>query len=395
MEKIAFVCQRYGNEVNGGSELYCMQTAEKLAERYDVTVYTTCALDYMTWKNHYAEGEETIRGVKVKRFPVEQERNQEAFDRMSLKVFTDPKHTDAEEAEWIREQGPYCPALLKALKKEYGEYRVVFFMTYLYYLSAEGLPMGLPNAALIPTAHDEAPVYLRHYDKVFGGAKALAWLTPEEREFARKRFPQIRETPEILVGAGIDAPAGELPEIPEEIRGKRYLVYAGRIDENKGCGEMFEFFRRYKREYGGNLKLVLMGKAVMKVPADPDIIPLGFVSEEMKFAVMRDAFALVLASRFESLSMVVLESMLMGRPVLVSGHCAVLRGHAVRSGAGLYFETYGEFAGCVRRLETHPEEYRAMRGNGRKYVKENYSWDAITGRFAELISRLGGEERKE
>ena len=105
MEKIAFVCQRYGNEVNGGSELYCMQTAEKLAERYDVTVYTTCALDYMTWKNHYAEGEETIRGVKVKRFPVEQERNQEAFDRISLKVFTDPKHTDAEEAEWIREQG--------------------------------------------------------------------------------------------------------------------------------------------------------------------------------------------------------------------------------------------------------------------------------------------------
>ena len=391
MVKIAFVCQRYGLEVNGGSELYCMQTAELLAKYYDVTVYTTCALDYTTWKNHYPAGEETIHGVRVKRYPVARERSQDSFDRISAKVLSGPNHTDREEIQWIEEQGPVSTEVLRALQEEHKQYRVVFFMTYLYYLSATGLPMGFENAVLIPTLHDEPPVYLRAYDKVFEATKALLWLTPEEQAFAFKRFPFVKDKPQVLIGAGIDKPAEALPEIPEEIRGKRYLVYAGRIDESKGCGEMFEYFLRLKKEQESDLKLVLMGKPVMKIPKDPDIIPLGFVSEEMKFAVMKEAFALLLFSRFESLSMVVLESMLMGRPVVVSGKCEVLKGHCIRSGAGLYFDYYQEFAGCIRWMEEHPEAYRMIRESGIRYVKENYSWDVITEKYHALIGGFGKE----
>ena len=125
-EKIAFVCQRYGTEVNGGSELYCMQTAELLAKYYDVTVYTTCALDYVTWKNHYPAGEEIIHGVRVKRYRTDREREQASFDRISLKVFSDPNHTDGEEAQWIDEQGPVSTEVIRALQEEHGQYRVVF-----------------------------------------------------------------------------------------------------------------------------------------------------------------------------------------------------------------------------------------------------------------------------
>ncbi|MBR5960552.1 MAG: glycosyltransferase family 4 protein [Clostridia bacterium] len=391
MVKIAFVCQRYGLEVNGGSELHCRQLAEKLAALYDVTVYTTCALDYTTWENYYAEGEEMVNGIRVKRYPVAKKRVQESFDQISAKVFSGMEHSDADEKQWLEEQGPYCPAVLEAVAKEHGEYRAVFFMTYLYYLTATGLPMGLPNAMLIPTVHDEPPVYLRHYEKVFAAAKRICWNTEVEKAFATKRFPMIQNTPGIMVGVGIDGPQGKLPEIPDELKGKRYLVYAGRIDVNKGCGEMFEYFLRLKKEQGSDLKLVLMGKPVIKIPNDPDIIPLGFVSEEMKFAVMKEAFALVLFSRFESLSMVVLESMLMGRPVLVSGKCEVLKEHCIRSGAGLYFDFYQEFAGCVRWMEEHPEAYRTMQESGIRYVKENYSWDVITEKYHALIDNFGKE----
>ena len=63
--KILFVVQRYGLEVNGGSEAYCRQIAEKLLDSYDVSVLTTCAEDYITWENKYSEGTEIINGVTV------------------------------------------------------------------------------------------------------------------------------------------------------------------------------------------------------------------------------------------------------------------------------------------------------------------------------------------
>ena len=77
--RIAMVSQRYGLEVNGGAELLCRQLAEKLTAYYDVTVYTSCAIDYITWKNEYPQGVETINGVRVIRYPVSKQRNQEQF----------------------------------------------------------------------------------------------------------------------------------------------------------------------------------------------------------------------------------------------------------------------------------------------------------------------------
>ena len=156
---------------------------------------------------------------------------------------------------------------------------------------------------------------------------------------------------------------------------------------------MMEAFRRYRDSSKSGLKLVLVGKPVMDIPKDPDIIPLGFVSDEMKLALMRDAFALVLFSKYESLSMVVLESMMMGRPVIVTGQCKVLKGHCVRSNAGLYFNGYGEFEGCVTWLLKHPEVYEVMRENGRRYVKENYCWEKILNKLSELIQNEVGSRR--
>ena len=126
----------------------------------------------------------------------------------------------------------------------------------------------------------------------------------------------------------------------------------------------------------------------MDIPRDPDIISLGFVSDEEKFALMRDAKCLVLASEFESLSMVVLESMIMGRPVLVNGKCMVLRGHCTKSNAGLYFENYAEFEGTLSYLLSHPEQYEQMRENGRKYVRQNYDWNVILEKIRGMIESL-------
>ena len=177
-KRIALVNQRYGLEVNGGSEQYCRQLAEKLKEIYDVEVITTCALDYTTWEDHYPEGVSEINGVTVRRFSCERSRNKKEFDKLSEKVLC-TEHTDEEEREWINAQGPYCPKAVEYLREHYGDYHVVIFTTYLYYLSAYGLSDGrIKNAFHLPTAHDEAPVYLRHYKSVFENPKGIIYLTP-------------------------------------------------------------------------------------------------------------------------------------------------------------------------------------------------------------------------
>ena len=62
MKKIAIINQRYGLEVNGGSELYSRQIAERLKAKYEVEVLTSCAVEYVKWQNYYKEGVEDING---------------------------------------------------------------------------------------------------------------------------------------------------------------------------------------------------------------------------------------------------------------------------------------------------------------------------------------------
>lgn len=391
-KRIAFVCQRYGYEVNGGAELHCRQLAERLKNIYDIEVITTCAVDYITWKNHYKEGVEDINGVTVRRFAVDRKRNIKKFNRLSeeLRYF---QHSPEDEERWLEEQGPCSLKCVEYVKEHASDYHVVIFMTYLYYTTARGLGLGLENAFLIPTAHDEPPIYLNCYKKVFENASGLIYNTVEEQRFCERMF-NVSKTPNVIAGVGVDVPdKSELFDARGRYGLSDYILYIGRIDESKGCGTLFKYFSEYKKRNGGGLKLVLVGKNVMEIPKRDDIVPLGFVSDTEKFSLINGSELLVLASEFESLSMVVLESMSYEKPVLVNGHCTVLRGHCRKSDAGLYFDNYFEFEGALNYLLSHKEKCAIMGKNAKRYVDENYRWDTIINKVSSLIEAYGEKNK--
>lgn len=385
--RLCFVVQRYGREVNGGAEFLCREVAEHLVKRAEIDVVTTCAIDYVTWKNEYTQGIETLNGVTVRRFPVDYERNTTRFNRHSEAVLCGP-HSYEDEIEWMRQQGPYSTPLFEFLSENRDNYDVFIFFTYLYCTTFFGLPLVADKAILVPTAHDEPPIYLSIFESLFRLPQMFFFNTEEEKSFVHSKF-HVAAIPGDIIGVGVDAPQNaDASAFKQKYGIDKFILYAGRIDESKGCNELFDYFIRYKAETDSRVKLVLMGKPVMKIPAHPDIVSLGFVSEQEKFDGIAASELLIMPSRFESLSMVLLEAWQCTRPVLVNGGCAVLKGQCCRSNAGLWYENYDEFKECLDHLLENKELSAVMGRGGKKFVEENYSWETIENKYLQNIEQF-------
>jgi glycosyltransferase involved in cell wall biosynthesis len=390
MEKmnLAFVVQRYGKEVMGGSELHCRQIAEKMVEAgYDCTIYTTAAKDYITWKNEYSPGESLLNGVRIKRFLVDRERDIESFNKYSDWIFFND-HTKDDEWEWMEKQGPSSSALLDALEKEEEEHDLFIFFTYLYHNTYWGLKRIKGKRVLVPTAHDEPALHLKIMEEVFSAPDAFMFNTESEKGMLSRQF-SFEEKYQEIVGVGVDIP--EQPDTGEFFRKhgitSPYILYAGRIEPGKGCDELIEFFLRYCRK-NPHLKLMLIGNLLMELPVHPRIRYLGFVSPEDKNAAMRGALATIHPSYFESLCMAALESMAIQIPIFVQEKTDPLKQHCINGKSGIYYTNYQEFAAGLDLFLKDDKLRRLMGYNGFEYVKKNYSWPKVVDKYIKMFDCL-------
>ena len=388
-KKLAFVVQRYGMEVNGGAETLARELVEHLNDIYDIEVLTTKAIEYTTWENYYTADEEQINGVTVRRFDVDQPRDVKKFGKFCGKVL-EHEHTAEQEEKWFELQGPHTPSMIDYIEAHSDDYDAFVFMTYLYYTTVMGLPKVASKSVLIPTAHDEPPIYLKRFEDIFTKSKAIFYLTHEEKEFVEAKFHNAA----IINNGGFGGSGIEIPENTDSNRMScehqvdEYIIYAGRIDTSKGCNQLFKYFLKYKRHNKNQVKLVLIGKPVIRIPRNKNIISLGFVSEQEKYDLMSGAKALIMPSAFESLSIVVLESLALGVPVLCNAQCEVLKGHCERSKAGLYYHDFNEFESELNKLLDSEQQRNAMGQQGISYVQENYTWDKIRNRFVAMMDQL-------
>ncbi|MFC2161061.1 glycosyltransferase family 4 protein [Acidobacteriota bacterium] len=386
--KLAFVVQRYGLDINGGAELHCRWVAEHMKKFCDVEVLTTRAFDYVTWKDYFPQGEESINGVCVKRFSVNRPRNPERFGKIQ-DFIVENEHKEIDELRWLEEEGPLSSSLIQHIKEHESEYDYFIFFSYRYYHSYWGIHSVPQKSILVPTAEHDAVIHLKIFKELFRKPQAFVFNSFEEREMIQT-LSQNENIMGDVVGVGTEVPKEFKTE---EFRKKHkisgpYVIYVGRIDENKGCDELFDFFLRHKKESAADVKLVLVGNTKLKIPSCPDIIYLGFTSEEEKYSALNGAEFLIMPSFFESLSMVMLEAWAMGKPVLANARCAVLKGQCVRSNAGIFYENYNEFTFAFHLLLSSARLRKTMGTNGKKYFNQNYRWDVIENKYLSLLERL-------
>jgi len=388
---VAVVVQRYGAEINGGAELHARYIAEHLSRHASVRVFTTCARDYITWKNEYAPGEETIGGVTVVRFPVSHPRDPRVFARHSQTVFGEV-HSIGDELQWLDSEGPASPALIRHVARSAPSIDWFLFFSYRYYQAFHGARAVPSKAVLVPTAERDAAAGLEIFSPVFRGVRGLMYNSLEERALIHA-ISGNQDVPGAIVGVG-----SEIPDHPQGARFRRkhnvrrpYAIYIGRIDENKGCRELFSHFQQYAASHPRGLDLVLVGNPVIEIPKHPRIRHLGFLGDQDKFDALAGADLLIMPSFYESLSMVALEAWALGKPVLVNGRCDVLKGQTLRSNGGLYYESAEEFSECLYMLEGAGPVNAILGRNGRDYFKRNYAWPVIERKYLEMFERLSKE----
>ncbi len=387
MKKIAFVVQRYGVDVLGGSESHCRQVVEHLSSHYDIEVLTTCAKDYWTWENEYPAGPTQVNGVRVRRFSTVRPRAAD-FQQFSAHIYGQ-SHTVAQEYQWLYDQGPLAPDLLDYIATQRSDYDAFVFFTYIYYPTALGVRLVTDRALLVPTAHDEPPIYFDLYKALFHAPRAILFNTLEERAFVHSLFGNEYIANEV-VGVGID-----VPETCDANRFRQkfgidrpYLLYTGRIVSSKGCDELIDYFQRFKAESVNDLQLVLAGHAEMVLPESADIRYLGYISDDDKFDAMSGAMAVLSPGRYESLSMLALEGWMVERPIVCNGASPVVAGMCRRSNGGLYYQNQAEFSEIVRLLLARPNIQLRLGQNGRRFVLDTYTWEAVIEKYVRMIETV-------
>jgi glycosyltransferase involved in cell wall biosynthesis len=412
--RIAFVVQRYGTEIFGGAEYHCRLIAERVAEHHHVDVLTTCARDYITWKNEYPEGVDRLRGVTVRRFANARTRDLASFNQLSDWIFHH-RHSRQDEMEWLKQQGPWCPALIDYLDRQHQHYDVLVFFTYLYAPTVLGVKVAPSKSLLVPTAHDEPAIRLGIYEDLFASAAGFAWNTEVERRFVSSRF-HLRALVEDVVGCGVDLPEGDVESAGEpapatdptgmgreplaaHLEGpanafrrrhrlfEPFALYGGRIDPGKGCEELLEYFQAYIKD-GGNANLLLMGVKLMPLPDDPHVRFAGVLPEAERLHALEAARVVVVPSPHESLSLLALEAFAVGTPVLANARAEVLVEHCRLSQAGLYYGGRDEFVEALTLLMRDRALREAMGQNGKAYVQRHYRWSTILAKYERLFGRL-------
>ncbi len=392
MKKIAFVIPWYAEKIPGGAEMETREVTKHLkAAGMDVEILTTCVREFVSdWsEDYYPEGTEIVLGVPVRRFKV-RKRDTKAFDEVNLKLMNGTMPSKDEEKTFITEM-INSPDLYDYISTHKDEYTAFVYIPYMFGTTYYGVKACPEKAVMIPCFHNEAYIYMSIFRKMYSQVAGMIFNARPELELTEKVYA-TENIEKIVMGIGMDI---DLKTDPEAFRKKfgikePFIIYAGRKDVGKNVHTLLKYFGEYKKRNPSDLRLVLIGGGEIEIPASARkyVTDLGFIDRQDKYNATGAAEFLCQPSKNESFSLVIMESWLCGRPVLVHEKCDVTKNFCRESQGGLFFDDYFEFEGCVDHFLKNKDIAAQMGENGKKYVTEHFDWNVITERYRTFFEKI-------
>ncbi|MCI5623678.1 glycosyltransferase family 4 protein [Anaerostipes sp.] len=393
MKKIGFVTPWYGRNITGGAEAELRGLTDHLKnEGVELEILTTCVQSFSSdWNiNFYKPGEYEEEGIVVKRFKI-RKRDVKSFDRINAKFIQHSPVSDAEADLFLKEM-INSDDLYEYMRENQNEYDLFVFIPYMFGTTYYGAQVCPKKSVLIPCFHDEPYIYIKSFKDVFSKIAGIVYNALPEKELANRVF-NLKNVKQGVFGLGMDT---DIHADPRRFRKKyglddeSFILYAGRKDCGKNVDTLIKYFCEYKRRNDVRLKLILIGGGEIEIPdmCKNDILDLGFVDKQDKYDAYAAAGMLCQPSKNESFSIVIMESWLCKRPVLVHEMCEVTKSFVIQTNGGLYFDSYFEFEGAVNYILSHPDVALQMGENGCAFVNDNFSWDKIMEKYIGFFNEL-------
>ena len=251
-------------------------------------------------------------------------------------------------------------------------------------------PMGmLSDACLRQHRYALKRAYARTFDReTVEGAARLHFLN--EGELRSSQNVWFRNPEHFLAPNGIEIDGravrpGSFRERFPELKGRRIMLFLGRLHPIKGLDLQLEALDRLKLKYPDLIWLLIgpdegewqrLDLLIKKMGLGANVKWIGPVTGDDRFAALADADVLLQTSLYECQSMTVNEAFSIGVPLVVTD--SINYSEVQSSGAGYVVRRdAGELANAIDAILQAPDKSEEMRTAGRRFATENLSWSRI------------------
>lgn len=204
-----------------------------------------------------------------------------------------------------------------------------------------------------------------------------------------------------LLGVDVKpAKTNEVDKTPKDkLPTKPYIMFVGAGDARRRIDDAVAAFNNLKAS-GRDIQLVLVGEnfkkptdipntavrnAVLGSSYKKDILTLGYVDDETKQELYKGAIAYVYPTKYEGFGIPVLESMLLGCPIIVYKNSSIPE---VGGEYALYAKDWNEMKNQVEYLMDEPEAQKNSRARAARKHAEQFTWDKTAEAiYQELVSQ--------